>query len=391
MRWCSIRNVTHAAIGACLVLVLAACSDPAGPDGLVAAPAPARLALGPNTSCAIAGESALWCWGGGGNGEFGNGDIASYTEPRQSMVAPPFVTITAGGGHLCGLTADDVAYCWGFNAVGSVGMGATTPAAVTTPTAVSGGLRFRSISLSKGWQGSCGIATDGRMYCWGSNLWWWFGDDAPIVRDSVPRLSGHAVRFAALRLGGGHGCGLEASGKAWCWGIQVPSIPGYPGQRFPVEVDSVPLFDAIASGASHTCGLTAGGAAYCWGSFPLDDARGEPHWVRQVSTTLRFERIVSGFRFSCGLTRSGDAWCWGDNTEGQLGDGTTTARPSPVKVLSPKKLIEIAAGNEHACAIATDGAAYCWGFNGAGQLGDGTKTRRFVPTPVLGGVDFRAP
>ncbi|MBK7905192.1 MAG: hypothetical protein IPJ78_01360 [Gemmatimonadetes bacterium] len=391
MRSISPRYLTRAALGAGLALLLAACSDPAGPDDPGLPLSPPRLALTANTTCALAGQSALWCWGGGENGEIGNGATASPTVPTQSMVAPPLVTITAGGFHLCGLTADGVAYCWGHNGQGSVGMGATTPEAVSTPTAVSGGLRFRSISLANGWLGSCGLVSDGGMYCWGSNQFWWFGDDSPIVRDSVPRLAGHDLRFTALDLGAGHGCGLEASGAIWCWGSELPSVPGFPGQRFPVRVDSVPTFTSFASGTSHACGLTAGGAAYCWGSLPLDDASGASHWVREVSTTLRFERIVAGYLYSCGLTRSGDAWCWGHNFEGALGDGTTTTRPSPVKVLSPKKLIEIATGNGHTCAIATDGTAYCWGFNGVGQLGDGTTTRRLVPTQVLGGVDFRAP
>jgi alpha-tubulin suppressor-like RCC1 family protein len=77
------------------------------------------------------------------------------------------------------------------------------------------------------------------------------------------------------------------------------------------------------------------------------------------------------------------------NTNGQLGDGTSTQRNSPV-VVSPnpfspffsKKVISIAAGGSHSLALCTDGTFFAWGLNTSGQLGDNTTTGRLVPTRV---------
>jgi len=44
----------------------------------------------------------------------------------------------------------------------------------------------------------------------------------------------------------------------------------------------------------------------------------------------------------------------------------------------------IALGGSHSCALLTDGTMKCWGYNGYGQLGDGTTTDRTTPVEVSG-------
>jgi alpha-tubulin suppressor-like RCC1 family protein len=38
---------------------------------------------------------------------------------------------------------------------------------------------------------------------------------------------------------------------------------------------------------------------------------------------------------TCGVRAAGGLWCWGNNTDGQIGDGTTTRRPAPTPVAFP--------------------------------------------------------
>ena len=75
--------------------------------------------------------------------------------------------------------------------------------------------------------------------------------------------------------------------------------------------------------------------------------------------------------------------CWGENYDGQLGDGTTTARPSPTAVPGLSGVTAIAAGFTHTCALLGDGTMRCWGDNIYGALGDGTTTQRLSPVTVL--------
>ena len=73
-------------------------------------------------------------------------------------------------------------------------------------------------------------------------------------------------------------------------------------------------------------------------------------------------------------------WCWGYNTYGHLGDGSTTARTTPVLVVGlPGNATNVDCGHVHTCAISNSSSLWCWGYNGYGQLGDGSTTQRSTP------------
>ena len=48
---------------------------------------------------------------------------------------------------------------------------------------------------------------------------------------------------------------------------------------------------------------------------------------------------------------SGTLWAWGDNSDGQLGDGSTTTRLTPVQVSGLGGVTAIAAGLDHSLAL----------------------------------------
>ena len=79
---------------------------------------------------------------------------------------------------------------------------------------------------------------------------------------------------------------------------------------------------------------------------------------------------------------------WGNNSYGQLGDGTTTGKSSPVQVSGLTGITAIAAGWGHTVALKNDGTVWAWGDNHFGQLGDNTTTRRLTPVQISGLTDF---
>jgi alpha-tubulin suppressor-like RCC1 family protein len=101
-------------------------------------------------------------------------------------------------------------------------------------------------------------------------------------------------------------------------------------------------------------------------------------------------RCVNGLalagKHACALRSDGAVLCWGENGFGQLGDGTTTSRPTPTLVVGlPKKATAVAVGEDHSCVILEDQGVWCWGDNSKGNLGlgDTTPATSLAPVPVL--------
>jgi alpha-tubulin suppressor-like RCC1 family protein len=67
------------------------------------------------------------------------------------------------------------------------------------------------------------------------------------------------------------------------------------------------------------------------------------------------------------------ARAWGQNGNGQLGDGTTTDRNTPVTVNNLSGVKTLATGWYHSLALKEDGTVWAWGDNYYGQLGNGTN------------------
>ncbi len=272
-------------------------------------------------------------------------------------------------------------------------------------------------TLSAGLIHTCGRVGDGSVYCWGDHSVGQLGSaTAPDICNGFPCnntaqsvIGGPPLPpgFAALAVGGGHACGLDPAGAAFCWGWnvsgQLGSAPaattcaGDPCATQPIAVSGGLAFARLSGGFAHSCGLTAA-AAYCWG----ENFNGQLGSGSTSSSTapvavgggLSFDSLSAGAFHTCALTAAGAAYCWGYNEAGQVGDGNTADRTAPQAVIGGLTFATVSAGRFHSCGVTPAGAAYCWGLNGNGQLGaTSASTCSNVPCSltaiaVSGGLTF---
>ncbi|QJR14342.1 RCC1 domain-containing protein [Usitatibacter palustris] len=214
---------------------------------------------------------------------------------------------------------------------------------------------------------------------------------------------GQATPAAQLGFGGFHSCAVNSQGNLKCWGDNAYGQlgDGSSAQRRSTPRDVPGLATgvaAVAMGYQHSCALTTAGAVRCWGdnaSGQLGDGtttqRTTPVNVSGLSSGV--VAIAAGGYHTCAITALGGLRCWGGNTHGQLGMGdssfsTTPQRLTPVDVTTfGTGTRAVSLGGHHTCAIKTDSTVWCWGENWARQLGTPTVT---PPTDVPRNVGITA-
>ena len=363
---------------------------PRGQEEAVLLEAYVAIAAGNSHTCALTTSGGVKCWGANWSGQLGDGTWASWDTPVDVIGLGSGVrAIAAGGSHTCALTAGGSVKCWGSNGSGQLGDGTTMWRA--TPVDVSG-LGSGVVAIAAGGWHTCALTMGGGVKCWGWNYYGQLGDGTTTDRTTPVDVSGLGSGVVAIAAGNDHTCALTAGGGVKCWGLNGSGQLGdgtTTNRNMPVDVSGLGSgVSAIAAGDRHTCALTAGGGVKCWGSNlygQLGDgtttSRNMPVDVSGFASGV--VAIAAGGFHTCALTAGGGVKCWGGNWYGQLGDGTTRSRTTPMDVAELWSGVSAtAAGESHTCAIRAAGVK-CWGANLYGQLGDGELGYSTVPVDVI--------
>ena len=157
-------------------------------------------------------------------------------------------------------------------------------------------------------------------------------------------------------------------------------------------IAAVPAVTAVPASAAATAVTAAGPGRLSWAGAvtpPASWATGQPPTPAQpvysrLPAKLRYTTVRTSEGTSVALATSGAVFAWGSNIYGQVGDGTTMSRLTPVRVRLPAgvKVTAVREGALFTLALTTKGQVLAWGDNFDGQLGDGTGENQSLPVRV---------
>lgn len=351
-----------------------------------------QITAGAWHTCVLTTYGGVKCWGNNGAGQLGDGTNTNRLTPVDVVGLSSGVARLHGHYyHTCALTTSGGVKCWGDNSAGQIGdgIGDGTRTWRSTPASPLN-LAESVVGLAgRGWY-TCALTAAGAVKCWGQNSYGQLGDGSTTTRLTPVTVSGLDSGVVSLAGGTYHVCAVMSAGPVKCWGRNLEGQLGdgtTTDRLTPVAVTGLSSgVRSLQGGWYYTCALTTAGGVKCWGansSGQLGDgtftSRNIPADVSGLGSGV--VGLASGGYHVCAWTDTGAAKCWGQNTRGQLGDGSTSARSTPVSVGAAAGVTDMAAGDSHTCAI-WSGAAWCWGYNNEGQLGNATLTNQSSPLAV---------
>lgn len=288
------------------------------------------LDAGTGTTCALDTNGAAWCWGTAWDDPTTTSDDALLPTPVDMPPRTAFTDIATSFWTTCALATDGSAWCWGDNYYGQLGNNTVEESLLPVEVPTPEGVAFTDITLGGGLQNggfpfACALAEDGVPWCWGPYAG--VDEDDPFRRpvaaapQNIPFPEG--VTLASIEAGDTHTCGLTSDGAVWCWGTDAAMALGVdswdPVDRgTPLRIPSDVPFVSIGLGENSACAVSGDGGIWCWGSatplLPKRFARmggtGEPVAI-DVPLEVNFTAIsMGGLQPPCAVTDGGDIWCW---------------------------------------------------------------------------------
>jgi alpha-tubulin suppressor-like RCC1 family protein len=288
-------------------------------------------------------------------------------------------------------------WSWGCNGYGRLGDNNTTPSQRSSPVPV-GDQSAGWLQVAAGAAHSLAVKQNGTAWAWGRNNYGQLSDNTCTTRSSPVLVVGGFTDWCQIAAGTCHSVAVRTNGTAWSWGYNGSGRLGdntTVRKSSPVSVvGGITDWCQVAAGHAHSLGVRQNGTAWGWGnngygrlgdgtsttrSSPVSVVGGFTDWC-QISTSNRSCHSLA-------IRTNGTLWAWGRNNVCQLGDGSSTARASPVSVICGfTDWCQVSAGYEHSLAVRQNGTARAWGCASSGKLGTNNCSNNYSgPKEICGG------
>ncbi|MBK8092833.1 MAG: cadherin-like beta sandwich domain-containing protein [Verrucomicrobiaceae bacterium] len=294
-----------------------------------------------------------------------------------------------------GIRANGTLWGWGNNDSGQLGNGVTG----TSRTPVQSGTATNWRQVSAGLTHAVGTRTDGSLWAWGKNNLGQVGQGtANATLYTTATRVGSDIDWAWAVAGFDHCIAVKTNGTLWAWGANnlgqcgqgdiTPALYASPVQ-IGTDNDWRQTEAGLSAGGDFTLALKTSGLLWAWGdntNGQLGDGTTTMSATPVQITAGSWNAVSAGYRFSIAILFNGTVWSWGANGNGQLGRGGIVSNTSSPNACATSTLFaKISAGGLHALGLALDGTLWSWGNSVDGQLGLGLASpfpRVYTPTKV---------
>ena len=319
-----------------------------------------QISAGQGFSLALKTDGTMWAWGGGSSGKLGTGNTANQSSPVQVGALTNWYEVSSGNTHAAAVKTDGTMWAWGNNGFGQLGNGTVVYA--SSPVQIG--------ALTTWYQASAGstfclaIKTDGTLWSWGLNS---IGagqlGDGTTINKSSPVQVGALTNWSFVFAGGGYSSlAIKTDGTMWAWGDGNNGKLGDGttiDKSSPVQVGALTTWSVVSAGDANCAAVKTDSTIWVWGAGS-DGALGQDDTLNKSSPvqvgaltdwlTISCSKPGAGARTSSVKT-DGTLWVWGGNSFGQLGDGTTVSKSSPIQVGAETNWNAVSLGNVHTLAI----------------------------------------